>query len=742
MNLYLKNKFLGLDTYYYVITFFTLIYILVWSYLSLYRLYTFQSSVFDLGTFVQSLRLILQGNIAYILLMLGSAPFRVLISPIEIVPNLAGILIFQTIFLALPAIPLYAIGKKLIKNQLAALLISSSYLIFFPLAGINWFDVHGQAFFIFFFIMGFYFYISKKYYLSAAFFLLSGTVRFPYMVFPLLFAFLTLLEKHFENKRYQDRFTIHNLQFLLFLFAMSFIVLVLEYYLFSYSPIKPTDVSGSIHLLGGSVFSNIDSKIITVLLFLSPFLFLPIQKFKWVLMLFPYFYLVFYTNDLYYLFPSVVIDQYSSMVTPFLYLGLIDVLATRRGSSPSLIKGRRFLTKIKNDDVLRSAISIFLFILVLAAVFQPYSPISSYSEPNFISNRELNQKSSSFTTFESVVSLIPSNDPFVLMQNSMPEVPLHDPAIFNSYLDSTFGFPYNLTFPQLNGTWTNRIDYVIADSNSNTFCQSGSSPADNQTMFEVIHRLYATGNYGIMAEDDGFILLKHNYTGPIIYYQPTSEQFLPTSLAVLNESYRNGNIITGTNPDGHRIWYGPYTFLSPGQYQVTFQLSTTNNSFENNLELWFGDYAYGVAFKEVQLTGASFPTTNKIYNISVNISVGNFYNGVEFAAHSAYWNGSLSIYGITVKQISNTSISKLISNLVPKEDSYVVNQNNYNNGFPYNLSYELPNGTWTNRIDYVIADSNSNTFCQSGSSPADNQTMFEVIHRLYATGNHCYSYSG
>ena len=702
MNSYLKDKFLEIDPYYYALAIFTVIYIVVWSHLSLYRLYTFQSSVFDLGVFVQSLRLILQGNITYILFMLGTAPFRILISPIEIIPNLSGILIFQTIFLALPAIPLYAIGKKLIKDQFASLLISSSYLVFFSLAGINWFDIHGQAFFIFFFIMGFYFYISKKYYLSAIFLILSGTVRFPYIVFPLLFAFLTLLEKYFENRKDRKRFTIHSIKFPLILFAISFLILALEYYLFSFSHIKPVDLSGSLHLAKASVFSDIDSKIITVLIFLSPFLFLPVQKPKWAIMLFPYFFLVFYANDPSYLFPNVIIDQYSSMVIPFLYIGLFEVLSTRRDYSTDSNKRRRLLANIKNDHVLRSALTIFLFILVFAAVFQPYSPISSYSEPNFISNHELNQKSSSFETFESVVSLIPNRDPFVLMQNSMPEVPLHDPVIFNPYLDSVFGFPYNLTFLIPNGTWTNRIDYVLADSNSNTFCQSGSSPADNQTMFDVIHRLYATGNYGIMAEDDGFILLKHNYTGPIIYYQPTSEQFSPTSLAVLNESYRNGNIITGTNPNGHRIWYGPYTFLSPGQYQVTFELSTTNNSFENNLELWFGDFAYGVTFKEVQLTGSSFPSTNKMYNISVNISIGNFYNGVEFAGHSAYWNGSLSIYRIAVKQISNTSISKLISNLVPKNDQYVVNQNNYNNGFPCNLSYELPNGTWTNRIDLCL----------------------------------------
>lgn len=653
MASFLKAKFSRIDNYYYVVIGLTIIYIIFWSHLTLDRLYSFRASVFDLGVFAQSLRLILQGNFTYILLMLGEAPFRILISPIEIVPNLSGLLVFQTIFLAIPTIPLYATGKKLMNNKLASFLLSSSYLIFFPLAGINWFDVHGQSFFIFLFVMAFYLYISKKYYLSAVFFILSGTVRFPYMVFPFLFAFWTLLENYFEGRKSHERLVLSRSQFLLVIILISLVILVLQYYASIFSHIRPTNFAGLIHVSGGSVFSNIDSKIVTVLIFLSPFLFLPVHKSKWAIMLLPYFFLVFYTNAPSYLFPAVVISQYSSMVIPFLYLGLFEVLGKRENYSTSANREKNIFNQIRSNSVLKSALTILLIILVLAAVFQPYSPISSYSEPNYITNREINEKPSSFAVFESIVSLIPSNDPYVLMQNDMPEVLLHDPSILNPYIDSVFGFPYNLTFHLLNGTWTDRIDYVIADSNSNTFYQSGRLPLNNQSMYDVLHRLYATGNYGIMAEDDGFVLLEHNYTGPIIYYQPTTEQFSPTDLAVLNISYRNGNIITGTNPNGHRIWYGPYTYLPPGQYQVTFHLSTTNNSMANNMELWLGDFAYQVVFKKVQLIGSSFPSTDMKYNISVNISVDNFYNGVEFAGLSAHWNGSLSIYGITVKMVSS-----------------------------------------------------------------------------------------
>jgi hypothetical protein len=214
------------------------------------------------------------------------------------------------------------------------------------------------------------------------------------------------------------------------------------------------------------------------------------------------------------------------------------------------------------------------------------------------------------------------------------------------------GFPSNLTYQLPNGTWTNRVDYVLANYNMPSFSLKGRSPF-NLSMFDVLQRLYSTGNYGVLAEEYGYILLERNYTGPIVYYHPINEFFQPSSFLVLNNSYYHGNVITGTNVSGHRIWYGPYTFLSPGQYTATFHLMTNNNSISNSIDLWMVDYVDGQTFRELTITGASFAKTNTLTNISVNFSVNNFYNEVEFASHAAYWNGTLSLYGVSCLQISN-----------------------------------------------------------------------------------------
>ncbi|MEM3830341.1 MAG: DUF2079 domain-containing protein, partial [Conexivisphaerales archaeon] len=394
-------------------------------------------------------------------------------------------------------------------------------------------------------------------------------------------------------------------------------------------------------------------KIYTIMFFLVPFLLLPFYRFRWIILLLPFFILMFVTNDPWYQLPSIMSDQYSASLIPFLFLGTIEGLEKFKDHKITPEGRREPFKNILNKKVSRLSITIFVVIALLALFFQPFGPFNTFAQPNYNFEQEIKMNLTQYDVLNQLTNLIPDNDPYVLFQNNMPGVVLQDPSILPILEDFVFGFPYNLTYKLPNGTWTDRIDYVLADENSNTFYESGTAPY-NLTMYDVLEKLYSTGQYGILAEEDGFVLLKHNYKGPIIYYKPEYEQIFPAQLLVLNNSYRAGNIITGTNPDGHRIWYGPYILLNPGEYQVTFRLSTTNNSASNSIVLWSGDYAQGETFYQSTLTGSSFPNTNTIYNITINISIDNFYDGVEFAGLDAYWNGSLSLYGITVKETAAT----------------------------------------------------------------------------------------
>jgi hypothetical protein len=59
---------------------------------------------------------------------------------------------------------------------------------------------------------------------------------------------------------------------------------------------------------------------------------------------------------------------------------------------------------------------------------------------------------------------------------------------------------------------------------SPTFKLAGNSPF-NMSMYDLVNRLYGSGEYGLVAEASGIVLLKKNYTGQIEYYAPMKENF-------------------------------------------------------------------------------------------------------------------------------------------------------------------------------------------------------------------------
>ena len=656
-------KLLKFDSFYFLILAEFLIYTTFWSTIAIRKNLALQTSVYDLGVFEQSLLLVLHGNLNYKLYFLGYSPFKFIIAPLELIPNLNVLLIFQTIFLALPIFPLYAISKKLKNGRIPSLLLSSGYLIFFSLSGINWFDVHDIAFFIFFFTMAYYFYINKKYLLAIIFFIISGSVRFPIMIYPLIFSVIIWLEillNTIKHKKILDR---KNLNFTIILTISSSVILIIQYFLdYILTHLGTSSVTSDLHIVSGiSIFSSIDAKIVTLIVFIFPFFYLLTRKPKWLVMLIPFIIILFISNYSIYEFPTIAMYQYSSLIIPFLFLGAIDGLSTIKNDENlteykyTLKRKHKFFVAILKNKKLKDSFTIFVILLLLAMVFQPYGPLNSYSQDNYDLHSLSSINIQKFNALQQEVNLIPTNNPYVLFSNNMPEVLMHDPSISSVLTNYVFGFPYNLTYKLPNGTWTNRIDYVLADLNSSTISVRNHYP-DNLSMYNVIHKLYLSGNYGILAEDCGFVLLKYNYSGPIKLYKPFNATFPASQLNISINSLKNNGIITGTNTTGQGIWFGPCNpnlVLSPGTYNITFHLLTTNNSKSNSILLWSRNYYAQKTFGEVTLNGSEFKETNILTNISMIITIHNFYNYVQFEGSKSYWNGSLSIYGITLKQISN-----------------------------------------------------------------------------------------
>jgi len=185
-----------------------LIYLTLFSYLSILKHYSFNSSLFDLGIFEQtiwntskgkffqqSLSLVSPGNFLgdhFSLILL----FLALIY--RIIPKTETLLICQTIFLASGIFPLYLIGIHFLKNRWAALFIGISYLLYPALEFANLFDFHIITLIIPLIFWGFYFYFKNKKLVALLFFLLALLVKEDISLIILGIGFFMIIQKDFK----------------------------------------------------------------------------------------------------------------------------------------------------------------------------------------------------------------------------------------------------------------------------------------------------------------------------------------------------------------------------------------------------------------------------------------------------------------------------------------------------------------------------------------------------------------
>ena len=161
------------------------------------------------------------------------------------------------------------------------------------------------------------------------------------------------------------------------------------------------------------------------------------------------------------------------------------------------------------------------------------------------------------------------------------------------------------------------IEYVLADSKSISYSQEiwGS-----QSIKDWIPYYISTAHYGVVVDDDGVLLLKANYVGPVLLSGSTTYRynyqnlFLYSGSTGYDSSSTSGTIFVHNvgNQAGVTFWYGPYASLPPGQYEATFYLksdATTNSSLildvSNSLNA-----TSSPSIGELTLTQASFPKAN------------------------------------------------------------------------------------------------------------------------------------
>ena len=193
---------------------FILVYIIYFSCFTILRFKTLHAHYYDLGIMHQTVFNTYKGiatlDFSRILELtdpskLGSGPIKrmaihndILLFPLALFYFIHSgpetLLILQTVIIALGAIGIYLISKRILSSKILSITLAFSYLMYFPLQRANIFEFHAVSLATSFLIIMFYFFLVKKYKLSFIFFLLSLFSKENVALVTLLFGTFILLK--------------------------------------------------------------------------------------------------------------------------------------------------------------------------------------------------------------------------------------------------------------------------------------------------------------------------------------------------------------------------------------------------------------------------------------------------------------------------------------------------------------------------------------------------------------------
>ena len=554
-----------------------IIYTFVWSFISLMRYYSLQAGVFDLGYKMQLGWYSLYHP--YFGLVTDMSHLIVyFFFPLFLLKNYPLLLIFQSFFIGIAVFPVYLITKIKTNNVKLSLTVGFIYLLFPLDIGLNWYDFHFIMFFPTLFLFGYLFFLENRYKLSMFFFILSGLTTYPFLGFSLLFGITFLIEDSFFRIDGNYKFSLDPKKiFLLSLTIISFALLVLQFQVMGIN----SDMLSKNPSTPVTIFGGLTGKILSIIFILIIGGFSAILKPKWLIFLVPYFFIVFYSSNYVFEYPRIMQFQYAPLVTPFIFMALADLLGRNPKGKYKVKMKKRISFLNKNINRLHIVAVIFLIIVVITSAwfFNPLSPGNKDSPVNFQFYEKDIPNLTVYDGLEKLISLVPPNDPYLMVQENMP-LTYPRPFYQNVGILDVWGggIAYNASnnnfyvYNTAKGWEQANIQYVLYDPLSRWAQINGISiaavlPQNNSTyqnMYNMFFEMLASGRYGILGEANGMVLLERGYNGSLKYFEPFDDLF----------NISNNNI---TN-DIPGLWHGSkYTFISPGYYVVKLQYYISEN---------------------------------------------------------------------------------------------------------------------------------------------------------------------
>lgn len=666
-----------------ILTSANLIFITYWSVYVVNRYTSLNAFVYDMGIGFEEGWLVFHThwNLQLFYHDFGRYSGAFLLSPLTLSGNALVVLVTQVVFLSFGSFLIYFASKtKIAHSSLAPLFLAISYLLYFPLTMLH-FDFHFEVFFVPFFLACYWAYVSKRHKLCVILLIIGGLFRFPYLAFSGGFIVLNLIS---DTKIFQKYGApkLGKQDITLYIIGLVIIWLLLFFQYFSVissGTLESYTAAGSISL--NNIHYNLDSKIYTILLIFSPFLFLPMHS-KHSILLLPIILLILFTVSAY-RFPGLFEDQYSAAIIPFVFVASIESLASLKISPHSNEKqyqkvisdqnqreGSNGKTRLLIEPAGKSATMVLITVILFSLVFQPYGPLNQYSSDNLHVSDANSPNMTIYNDMIQITRLIPNNvsSSQILVEDTIPYIfprpnsyglDANNPLSYPLEIDYNYNFYYNYTeyggklgYLQIDPLYI-IMDPLVPSAGNSTYWNYVNNVGPyphNISNYGLIQHLRSVFHYGILAEAGGIFLLERDYYGLVKFYAPlelkySAVYFNPDShVVVANSSY---SLI---NPIRENFVYGPRALLYPGTYNLTFFFQSTSKPVNGSMNIRV-TYNYSTVLAEKNLTDYDFVHGDKYIEASMHFTATDFYEEVQFPINTVTWNGTILFCGATLTQI-------------------------------------------------------------------------------------------
>jgi len=563
------------------------IYTTVFSYYTILKHFTFQSFAWDLGIFQQALyTTAFYGRLLYYTVenyvnptgsffAIHFSPILFILLPIfAIYPRPETLLVLQSLFLALGALPLYLIAQEVLKKRIISITVVIVYLLYPALQGGNWFDFHTEAFVPVMVLSLFYFFIKERLIPFIVFLVLTLSIGeyAPLIVFILFTNILLVRVYH----RHSNDFLGKKLRFSIIAMTVSSAWFFFAHYIKSLFPLNPDFEKFLLatkhwEVLGIDENSNpyfsVPLRIITdplatfralyfdyhlkffyLILLLGPLLFYPLHSRYFLSTL--AILLFFLTSNFkpYYMIGS----QYPLTVIPTIFIAFIYALRDR------------YINIVK---------TLVVVSLLFSLSTSPISPLSSVyvKASSFLwypaSDLSVNDR---VIALHEMLRLIPPNSSILTQNYIFPHIANRIEAFV---IPQSIGWgPWYFNYEKMQeylSLLINRSEYILLELPL-------ASP-EEKYVFDKVSQINEFGIYAIAtSESSEIIMFKKGYAGPpkILLNKPRvfdlrNGFIIASGIVAYDDVY--GKVAYHQNTSSSEIFiYGPYITMLPGTYKINF----------------------------------------------------------------------------------------------------------------------------------------------------------------------------